>query len=85
VGHPLSDTDPETERVHLEMLRSASPGRRLGLALSLSRSVTSLSREGLYRRHPGASPEELAVRFVALTYGEDLARELRAELAARRT
>ena len=81
----LSDTDPETERVHLEMLRRASPGRRLGLALSLSRSVMSLSRQGLSGRHPGASPEELGLRFVALHYGEELARALRADLAARRT
>lgn len=80
---PLSDTDPETERVHLELMRRASPARRVCLALSLSRSVISLSRDGLSRRLPGASPEELGLRFVALHYGSDLADELRAHLAGK--
>ena len=80
----LSDTDPETERVHLELLRRASPGRRIRLALSLSRTVMSLSCGGLARRLPEASSEELGLRFVALHYGDDLAEEVRADLAARR-
>jgi hypothetical protein len=84
VEHGLSDTDPETARVHLEMLRSASPERRLGLALSLSRTVMSLARDGLARLLPGASPEDVGLRFVALHYGSGLADELRAVLAARR-
>ncbi|MCG6927980.1 MAG: hypothetical protein LJF30_22070 [Acidobacteria bacterium] len=54
------------------------------LALSLSRSVMSLSRDGLSRRFPDASPEELGLRFVALHYGSDLADELRAHPAARK-
>ena len=81
---PLSDTDPETERVHVELMRRASPARRVRLALSLSRSVMSLSRDGLSRRLPDASPEELGLRFVALHYGSDLADELRAHFAARK-
>ena len=79
-----SDTDPETERLHLELLRRASPGRRVRLALSLSRSVMSLSRDGIARRHPEASPEEVGLRFVALHYGSDLADELRTHVAARK-
>jgi hypothetical protein len=85
VAHGLSDTDPETERVHLELMRRASPGRRIRLALSLSQTVMSLSRGGLARRLPGAPPHEVGIRFVALHYGADLADELRADLAARRS
>jgi hypothetical protein len=84
VGRGLSDTDPETERVHLEILRRATPARRIRLALSLSQTVISLSRGGLARVFPGGSSEDLALRFVALHYGADLADELRADLAARR-
>jgi hypothetical protein len=80
----LSDTDPETERVHLELMRRASPGRRIDLALSLSRTVMSLSRDGLARRFPDASPEEIALRWVPLHYGADLAAQVRTDLAARR-
>jgi hypothetical protein len=44
----------------------------------------SLSRGGLARRMPEASPEEVGLRFVALHYGDSLADEVRADLAARR-
>jgi hypothetical protein len=81
----LSDTDPEAERVHLELLRAASPSRRLGLALSLSRTAMSLARDGLARSFPGASREEIGLRFVALNYGPELAEDVRADLAARRS
>ena len=81
---PLSDTDPEAARVQLELLRRASPAKRLSLALSLSRSVLGLSRRGLARRLAGASEEEIGLRFVELHYGRELAQELRLDLARRR-
>jgi len=83
VSTGASDTDPETRRFHLELLRRASPSKRLALALSLSRSVMALSRAGLARRFPDATPEEIGLRFVALHYGPELAAELRRALAAR--
>lgn len=84
MGQGLSDTDPETERVQLELLRRATPAQRIRLALSLSRTVMSLSRGGLARSLPDASPEDRGLRFVALHYGADLADELRIALASRR-
>jgi hypothetical protein len=80
----LSDTDPEAERVHLELLRAASPSRRLRLALSLSRTAMGLARDGLARSLPGASAEEIGLRFVALNYGRELAEDVRAYLARSR-
>jgi hypothetical protein len=53
----FSDSDDATERAHLELLRRASPGRRLGLALSVSATVLGLSRRGLARAEPGLSRE----------------------------
>ena len=79
----LSDTDPEAARTHLELMRRASPARRIQLALSLSRTVMSLSRDGLARAFPDASAEEIAIRWVALHYGADLATHVQADLAAR--
>jgi hypothetical protein len=77
-------TDPETERVHLELMRRAGPAPRIRLALSLSRTVMSLSREGLDRVLEEASPEDVSLRSVAPHYGDELAGELRADLASRR-
>lgn len=82
--HGLGDTDAETQRVHLEMIRAASPSRRMRLAISLSRTVVTLARDGIARGLPGASREEVGLRFVELHYGRELAAGLRADLAARR-
>lgn len=83
MGQGASDTDPETQRKHMELLRRASPSKRLCLALSLSRTVMALSRAGLARRLPEATPQDVGLRFVALHYGEDLADQVRRALAAR--
>jgi hypothetical protein len=65
----LSDTDAETAAAHLELIRAATPARRLALALSLSQSVISLTRHALSRHAPDMS------------YGADLADRVRAALA----
>ena len=80
----LSDTDTETAAAHLALLRAATADRRLALALSLSRSVMALTRDAIVRRDPDASDEEVGLRFVARCYGDELASEVRAALAARR-
>ena len=80
----ISDTDPEAGRVQLELLRRATPERRLRLALSLSESVLQLSRGGIAARMPGASEQEIGLRFVALHYGPALAGEVRDYILARR-
>lgn len=78
-----TDTDPETERVQLELLRRAGPARRLALAFSLSQSVIEMSRGALRRLHPQASAEELGLPWVRQNYGVELADGLRAYLARR--
>jgi hypothetical protein len=80
-----TDTDPETQRVHRELLRRASPSQRLHLALSLSRTVIALSRAGLASRVPDGSLETVGLRFVALHYGQDLADAVRRGLETRRS
>ena len=80
----LSDTDPETQRVHWELLRQAGPSARLRLALSLSRTVIGLSKAGLARRLPNDTPEALGLLFVAMHYGDELAEDVRRCLEARR-
>lgn len=80
----LSDTDPEAERVQLELLRRAGPERRLQLALNLTHEVIALSRCALRELHPRATDEELGVLWVRHTYGDELADGLQAYLARRR-
>jgi len=80
----LSDTDPEAERVHLDLLRRAGATRRAAMALSLSAQVIDLARRQLRQSHPGASEEEVKLLFVERYYGQDLADDLRRFLATRR-
>ena len=79
----LTDTSPEAEAVHIQLLRDASVTRRVGLAFSLSATVITLARRAIRRAMPEASAAEVGVRFVQLHYGDELARELRTYLDAR--
>jgi hypothetical protein len=78
------DTDPDAEAVQIELLRRAGPTRRAAMALSLSAQVIGLARRAIRDSMPGATEEEVALRFVELHYGRELAAELRTFLAARR-
>jgi hypothetical protein len=80
----LTDTDPETERVHLTLLREAGPGRRAHMAFSISATVIDLSRRAIRQSLPDASEEEVGLEFVARHYGAELAEDVRRYLTARR-
>jgi len=77
-----ADTDPEAERFQIELLRRAPVARRVGLARSLSRSVITLARAAIRRTMPGATDQEVGLRFVELHYGRELAEGLRRRLLA---
>ena len=73
-----ADTDPDAERVQLDLLRAATPARRAALAISLTATTIGLSRRALERQAPEASPEDIDLRFVELNYGPELAAGLAA-------
>jgi len=74
------DTHPDAERMQVELLRSASMARRFRLVRSLSTTTVDLARRAIRRRHPGFDERDVLLMFVALHYGEDLARRLREHL-----
>jgi hypothetical protein len=79
----VTDSDPKIVELQRELLRKAGPARRAALALSLSSTVIQLSRRELRARFPAASDEDLAVEWVARSYGTDLAERLRQFLVVR--
>jgi hypothetical protein len=79
-----ADTDPEAERVQIDLLRRAGPTRRVQMALTLSAQVIGLARLALRRASPGSTDAEIDLEFVARYYGPDLADDLRRYLQARR-
>jgi hypothetical protein len=83
LGGP-DDTDPRASRVQLDLLRSASVGRRAQLTRSISSTAIELSKRAVAERMPGASREEALVRWVALAYGREIAGRLQAFLESRR-
>lgn len=76
-----SDTSPKAERVQIELLRKAGVARRIELTFSLTQSAIELSRQGMQRRYPQASEEELNLLFVEFNYGKELAERVRKALS----
>ncbi|MCP4679801.1 MAG: hypothetical protein GY854_30780 [Deltaproteobacteria bacterium] len=79
-----TDTHPTAEKVQIDLLRQASPRRRVALVRSLSRTVIELSRRAIRRANPDASEDEVLLIFVSLHYGEDLAAAVRHDLERRK-
>jgi len=77
------DTSPEAERIQIELIRKASSTKLFGLIRSLSQTMIQASRENIRQLHSEASEEELALIFIELYYGEELAERLQADLARR--
>ncbi|MBE3559897.1 MAG: hypothetical protein IMW89_11820 [Ktedonobacteraceae bacterium] len=77
------DTHPEIERVQIELLRQATPERRLTLGLSLSEEAIEIARQAITRAHPLASEQERDLLFVEVTYGKELVDRVRHYLAGR--
>ncbi len=67
------DTHPEAEHVLIELLRSASPARRIAMVLDANRSARKLALTGLRERHPNDSPARLRRRLAELWLGPELA------------
>jgi hypothetical protein len=67
------DTHPEAERVLLELLRGASPARKMAMVLDANRTSRLLALAGLRERHPGESPERLRRRLADAWLGAELA------------
>ncbi len=78
-----ADTDPQAERVQLELLRAATVARRVALAFSLSETVIGLARRAIRRQSPDLTDENVSLRFVEIHYGYELAERLRAYLPGR--
>lgn len=78
------DTSPEAERVQIELIRKASPAKLFSLVRSLSQSLIEMNRQTLRKLHPQMNEEELALMFIELNYGKELADHVRADLKRRK-
>jgi hypothetical protein len=67
------DTQPQAERVQIELLRRAPPWRKLDIVGQLNQTVRTLALSGLRQRYPQATPQELRRRLADLLLGPSLA------------
>ena len=67
------DTHPDAERVLIDLLRGASPARKMAMLLGANRTARALALTGLRERHPGESPARLRRRLADLWLGPELA------------
>lgn len=81
-GVTFSDTHPKIHGLQIEMLRKATPARKLEIMAELNASVRMLAMSGLRARHPHASERELRRRLASLLLGEELARKVYGSLDA---
>jgi len=70
------DTDPEAERVQMEIYRRMPSWRKFQLVEDANRASRALALAGLRSRHPAATSEEIWRRFLGLWLGEELATEV---------
>jgi hypothetical protein len=69
----LTDTDPEARQVHLELMRSAPPWRKVEVMEDLNRALRLLVLGELRRRLPAATEEEIQRLLADRLLGEELA------------
>jgi hypothetical protein len=83
MARPVSE-DPAARAVQIDLLRAASPARRVALAGSLSTSTMELARAAIRRRHPDWDDRDILLEFARVHYGAELADAVRAYLARSR-
>jgi len=71
-----SDTHLSIAERQIELLRAAGPEGRVAAAMAMSRTAIDASRAALRRLHPDFTEREIQRLWVALNYGEDLAKRV---------
>ena len=71
-----SDTHPKMEALQIQLLRQATPTRKMEMLGQLNASARTLALMGLRSRYPRAGEAELRRRLAGLLLGEELARKV---------
>ena len=67
------DTNKETERTLISLIRNQSPSKKLSQILSLSQTTRQLSKRAIARAHKHLDNEQIKLLFIKYHYGKDLA------------
>jgi hypothetical protein len=69
-----TDTTPAAQKRQHEIIKQMSGERRLLLAMSFSEQIRDIAMEGLRRRHPSVSEEDLKALYFKEMFGINIAR-----------
>jgi hypothetical protein len=72
-----TDTSNEAIEIQFECLRKMTPQERIRRTCMWSRRIKKMAFEALRRRHPGLNEVQIQLKFIELTYGATLAKEVR--------
>ena len=72
-----TDTSPDAAAVQLECLRQMTPRERIRKTCAMSRLVKNMAFDAIRRRHPDLSDRDVQLIFIELTYGKNLADDVR--------
>ena len=75
-----TDTSAEAEKVQCELVRKTAPSQRVEKSLQLSSDLIRSAKAAIRRRYPELTEDGIAVKFIELHYGADLAAAVRARL-----
>ena len=68
-----TDTSQDADAVQLELWRVMSGQQRIQKVLALSSRLRDMAFDAIRRRHPEFSENQVRLKFIELTYGEELA------------
>lgn len=74
-----SDTHPKMEALQIQLLRQASPTRKMNMLAQLNKSARLLALTGLRSRFPNAGEAEIRLKLAQLLLGEETARKVYGE------
>ncbi|MEM7314689.1 MAG: hypothetical protein AAF497_16205 [Planctomycetota bacterium] len=68
-----TDTSPEAEAPQLELWGRMTGQERVQKAMALSSQIRSMAFDAIRQRHPDWDEDQVQLKFIELTYGEELA------------
>ncbi len=78
---PLSDTDPNTERLYMALIRTVPSWRKAEMVGQMFETMKQLALVGLRQRYPQANETELRRGLAEILLGSDLAQKAYGPLA----
>jgi len=76
-----SDTSDAAARIQVQLWRGMSSEEKLRLVSGMTRATRELCLAGIRQRHPGASEDEVRLRYALIVLGPDLASKVYPEVA----